>query len=296
MFSSRGVRLANATEDKLKELTLANIDDTKTIVQWNEDHGIRCFRLSSMVFPHFTNERLPFRPTMGYALGPLRELGDLANRYGHRLTTHPDHFSYTIVSESPDVVRGAVRDLTLHADMLDAMGMPGDSIMCIHGPGTQGGDHDRVLKLWDVAYRSLPPNVRQRIALENTENTYSVMQILHSCERNGVPMVFDWFHNEVSTRHIDITDEILFRITRTWTNRGLRPLFHLSEQAPGQRRGAHGDLVETIPQQLLAYPERYHVGLDIEVEAKLKEQSVLKLYQKYADKTITNGKVVWKWK
>lgn len=294
VFSSRGVRQANATPERLQELTLANISDTKTIVQWNEDNGIRCFRLSSMIFPQFNNPRLSFKPTMDYAIGPLRELGDLANRYGHRLTTHPDHFSYTIVAENPDTVRHAIADLTHQADMLDAMGMPSDSIMCIHGPGTQG-DHERALRLWGDAYHRLPSNVRARIALENTEHHYDVLSILNTCERNGVPMVLDWFHNEVADKHIPLDDQTLARITRTWTNRGLRPQFHLSEQAPGLRRGAHGDTVSQIPEALLRFPDRFGCGLDIDIEAKTKEQAVLELYCKYTIRQIVDGRIVYKW-
>lgn len=109
-------------------------------------------------------------------------------------------------------------------------------------------------------------------------------------------MVLDWFHNRVADVKIEITDEIMSRILATWTRRGIRPLFHLSEQAPGQRRGAHGDSVDSIPHALLTFHARFGVGLDIDIECRMKEQSVLKLYAKYATKTMVNNRVIWKWR
>lgn len=189
IFSSRGIRLENVTKkgvEELQRLSLENIEDTKTIVRWNELNGIRSFRLTSVLLPHFTNPRTGLHMTMDFAKPKLRELGDLARQFGHRITMHPDHFSYTIVSKNPEVVRHAIADLNMHAEILDAMGMGPDSVMCIHGPGTQD-DRDRVLEEWGQAVKALPETTRRRLVLENTEHNYDVLTVLKTCEKNDIP-------------------------------------------------------------------------------------------------------------
>jgi len=37
--------------DYVSDLALLNVKDLKTIVEWNNEHGIKLFRLSSQIFP-----------------------------------------------------------------------------------------------------------------------------------------------------------------------------------------------------------------------------------------------------
>ena len=62
--------------------------------------------------------------------------------------------------------------------------------------------------------------------------------------------------------------------------RNIKPKFHVSEQGSG-RCGHHSQYVETIPHYLLEIPEKYNTDIDIMIEAKMKEQSIFKLYKKY---------------
>jgi UV DNA damage endonuclease len=82
------------------------------------------------------------------------------------------------------------------------------------------------------------------------------------------------------------------RILNTWKRRGIRPVFHMSDQAPGARRGKHADMVKELPPELLQIPKKFGIELDIEVEARNKEQAVLSLYEKYTTKTVVDGRVV----
>ena len=55
---------------------------------------------------------------------------------------------------------------------------------------------------------------------------------------------------------------------------------YISQQGTG-KIGHHSDYIDTIPDYLLEIPEKYEIAIDIMVEAKMKEQSILRLYQKY---------------
>jgi UV DNA damage endonuclease len=245
VFSSRGIILKNANlkgVSELQRLVLLNIEDTKTILHWNEEHGIRSFRLTSVILPHYTQPNLDFKWDMEFADGALRSLGDLARKYSMRITTHPDHFSYQISSLRPEVVRHAIEDLKMHDEILTRMGMDSESVMTVHGPAPLG-DKLAALERWEAAYKSLPDGVRHRLVLENDEFTWGVAELLPVCERNNVPFVLDWFHNSVSRDRVEITDELLERILATWKCRGLRPLMHYSEQDPDNRVGSHSQTV-----------------------------------------------------
>ena len=45
--------------------------------------------------------------------------------------------------------------------------------------------------------------------------------------------------------------------------------------------GKHSDYIEILPEYLLEIPEKYGVHIDIMIEAKMKELSIEKLYEKY---------------
>ena len=57
------------------------------MLEWNEENGIRVFRLSSELFQHKTNPKVPDY-TYDFALEHLKKIGDYAIEKGHRLT-HP---------------------------------------------------------------------------------------------------------------------------------------------------------------------------------------------------------------
>lgn len=69
--------------------------------------------------------------TLEYCAELLAKAGALANKYGHRLTTHPGQFTQ-LGSPKPNVVEASVRELVYHCQMLDLMGMGPDSVMIIH--------------------------------------------------------------------------------------------------------------------------------------------------------------------
>jgi UV DNA damage repair endonuclease len=75
-------------------------------------------------------------------------------------------------------------------------------------------------------------------------------------------------------------EDYIFEILQTWVPSGIKPKFHVSEQGQG-KIGKHSDYIEILPEYLLNIPEKYGVEIDIMIEAKCKELSIQKLYEKY---------------
>jgi UV DNA damage endonuclease len=59
--SSRTLRLANVTAERLRGLIGANLDALEAILRWNQDNGIDVFRLTSNLIPLVRTRRTRLR-------------------------------------------------------------------------------------------------------------------------------------------------------------------------------------------------------------------------------------------
>lgn len=285
VFSSRKMIIRTVKEkgiNVLKEKIIQNLKDTLKLIEWNEQNGIKVFRLSSELFPHKTNPKVEDYD-YDFALDLLKQIGQLARKYNQRLTFHPGQYN---VVGTPDekAFNHTVEDLKYHADLLDFMGMDESSVMVVHGGGVYG-DKEKTKERWCRQYNMLPENVKKRLVLENCERCFSIKDCLEISRKINIPVVFDTHHFECYKKlHPDekfksASFYMLF-ILNSWKRRGIKPKFHISEQGSG-RCGHHSDYIEVIPNYLLKIPEKYGVDIDIMVEAKMKEKAIFKLYDKY---------------
>lgn len=125
--------------------------------------------------------------SLEYCADLLAKAGALANKYGHRLTTHPGQFTQ-LGSPKPAVVEAALRELEYNCEMLDLMGIGVDGVMVVHVSfiniylfklvkkicfDRKGGgmydDKTATLERIKQFILKLPQNVRNRLVLENDE-------------------------------------------------------------------------------------------------------------------------------
>lgn len=285
VFCSRRVILKTIEKkgmDALFTKIKQNVNDLTTMIEWNEQHGIKVFRVSSEMFPHKSNPKAPDYDFTHFKEG-LKKAGDLARKYNQRITMHPGHFN-CIGSPSARVFENTKNDLEYHAELLDCMGMGKNSVMVIHGGGVYG-DKKKTKQRWCEQFMKLEPFVRNRIVLENCEKNFNIEDCLEISQKVGVPVVFDTHHFEC---YKQLHPKEPFQepyyyiplILNTWKRRGIKPKFHVSEQGKG-RCGHHSDFIESIPDYLLSIPSKHNIDIDIYIEAKMKEQAIFKLYKKY---------------
>jgi UV DNA damage endonuclease len=281
IFCSRTMIRKNFTIKKAQELSLKNIEDIGKMAKWNYENNIFVFRISSDIFPHFTDEETE-EYSLDFAKDALEEVGILCKKYKQRITMHPGQYNQVGAKEKR-VFENTVKDLKMHADILDMMGMDNNSVLCVHGGGIYGNIKETT-KRWISQFEDLPDNVKRRLAIENCERCYSVIDCLKIAEACNIPLIFDCHHYECYNKveekeQIDIED-YMDRVVSTWKKRNIKPLFHISEQRPDSRLGTHSDFIEKLPPYYLSFPEKYG-DLDIEIEAKMKEKAILKLYNIY---------------
>jgi|LakMenEpi03Aug12_release.lakeMendotaPanAssembly.Ray.scaffolds.fasta_scaffold526359_1 UV DNA damage endonuclease len=283
VFCSRSCVRKNYTVQHAQKLALQNVSDISTMIEWNAQHGIRCFRLSSDIFPHFTDTETE-KYTIDFAREGLVQAGELAKKYHQRIVMHPGQYNQ-VASKCLDVYVKTIEDLAHHANILDTMGIDSNGVLIVHGGGTYG-DKPRTIRRWIEQFGDLPRRVKDRLVIENCERQYSTEDCLYISEQVGIPVVFDFHHyNCYSILHPETPQpsipELLPRVIETWTRQQRTPLMHISEQGEG-RIGHHSDLIQQLPQELIDYSQDHpDIHVDLEVEAKLKEQAIFKLARTY---------------
>ncbi|PFH49736.1 hypothetical protein AMATHDRAFT_120164, partial [Amanita thiersii Skay4041] len=281
VFCSRTCRLDSLSKygiDWVKDLGRKNLEDLITIIQWNEENNIRFFRISSEMFPFASHAVHGY--SLEYCTSLLARAGELANRYGHRLTTHPGQYTQ-LGSPRPEVVQAAIRELEYHSEMLDRMGIGLDGVIIVHGGGVYGDKIATIERIKKSIRVLLRQNVRNRLVLENDELCYNAEELLSICEELDIPLVFaDYHHDKLNPSSIP-PSVIIQRANAIWKRRGMTPKQHLSEPRPGaitlMEKRAHADRCETLPPDL---PD--DIGMTLKLAyAKDKEQAVLHLYRIY---------------
>jgi len=268
------------------DIAKSNLKAVIKVLEWNELYGIRLYRMSSDMFPHITNpEFIKDGDEYAYSFDNFTELfeeiGTFIKKYKHRITFHPCQY-IQIGAKDFKIFEKSSRDLSAHAEILDRIGCGSESVMVVHGGGSYG-DKEATIIRWIKQFKLLPKNVQNRIVIENCERQYNYMDMLKISKQINRPVVFDTHHHTCYTNIVeDLPDPSTFlpEIIKTWTKHGLIPKFHISEQAPNKRIGAHSDFVEFIPQYLLDILKKGQ-DLDLMIEAKAKELAVLELYCKY---------------
>lgn len=287
IFSSRRVTLKTLEEkgiDNLKNKIINNLNDILKMMDWNENNGIKVFRLSSEIFPHYSNKKAEDY-TLDFAIKLLKKIGIKSKEYNQRLTFHPGQYN-CLGSPHEDVIEHTIRDLKYHADILDIMELDQNSVMVIHGGGVYN-NKKKTIERWCENYEKLSENIKKRLVLENCEKNFSIEDCLIVSEKVNVPVVFDTHHYECYKKihpneKFENPEYYIPKILETWDKKNIKVKFHVSEQGTG-KIGHHSDYIETIPEYLLDIPEKYNKAIDIMIEAKMKEKAIFKLYEKYPD-------------
>ena len=258
----------------VSELSLQNVKDLKTIVEWNNEMGVKLFRLSSQIFPWMEEYRFEDLRDFDEIKSTMQEVGQIATQAGQRLTMHPGPY-HCLASPSLNVVERTVKGLDKHAEQFDMMGFEPSNYnkINIHVGGAYGdkqGTLDRFCKNFEL----LAESTKKRLVIENDDspNEYSVKDLYEGVYKKiGIPITFDYFHHKFNTGGLT-EEEALKLASKTWPE-GITQCCHYSESRRKEkldesiRPQAHSDIIyDSI--------NTYGLNPDIVIEAKLKEQAI----------------------
>jgi UV DNA damage endonuclease len=268
----------------LAEIAAHNADALAAAVERCHELGIGAFRVNSQILPLATH------PITGYTLerldrtgaiaGAFEWAGALARAYDVRLSLHPDQF-VVLNSERELVVQSAVEELELQAMIAELIGA---DVIVLHGGGAAGG-LERAVERLERGLELVSPRVRERLAFENDDRSFTPESLLPLCQRSGVPLVYDVHHHRCLPDGLSI-EEATELSAATWGDR--EPYAHLSSPRggwDGPNVRAHADYIDPadVPD---AWRDR---TMTVDVEAKAKERAVVAMMEAVQQAVIGSG-------
>ncbi|ANE50565.1 UV DNA damage repair endonuclease UvsE [Flavisolibacter tropicus] len=267
-FGEKGIQYAS-------QLALQNVQALQDILKWNIAQGIRVFRITSELFPWASEYQLADMPDFKEIQGILKQCGQLPIR----VSTHPGPFNKLAGSDA--TLANTIKELEVHSQLFDLMELEPShwNKINIHVGGTYG-DKGETLKRFAQNFKSLSSNLQRRLTVENDDKQglYTVAELHPLYESIGIPIVFDYFHHKLHPG-LQSEEEAFYMAYQTWGE--TRPVFHYSSsrrenEEPSAKREAHADYIyEPI--------NTYGKEVDIVLEAKKKEQALLKYREQFGD-------------
>jgi UV DNA damage endonuclease len=260
--------------DYVSDLALLNSRDIIKILEWNRQHGIKLFRLSSSIIPWGNNIDISELKDYKEIKSELKKAGDFAKFWDMRITCHPGPF-VVLTSPKDNVVDNALSDLEMHGKLFDMMELsktPYNKIN-IH-VGATYKDKAAAIKQFLINFETLEDKIKSRLTLENDDkgSLYSVEDLYNMVfKETGTPIVFDYHHHSLHPAGTSERDAIHIAAS-TWNN--IKPVVHYSEsrsieqniKCPAQ---AHSDYI-------YKYIDTHGLDVDIMIEAKMKELALFK--------------------
>ena len=261
------------------ETALLNAKDLVKVIKWNNDNGIKMYRMSSDIFPWASEYEFTDLPHFENIRMALLEAGDEAKRGGQRITFHPSPYG-VLASVREDVVKNALKDLRQHAEIMDLMGLDQTHFypINIHVNTTQPTKEEAAERFCNH-FHLLSDNVKKRLVVEvdDKKSQFTAVDLYEMVHKKiGIPITFDYLHNKCNPS-VHTEEEALALCLSTWPE-GIPAITHYSDskrnhEDPTAKEVAHSDwLYEKI--------ETYGMEFDIELEVKMKEKALLEYNNK----------------
>ncbi|OJF94153.1 UV DNA damage repair endonuclease UvsE [Alkalibacterium sp. 20] len=267
-------RKINATEENLKLLIEHNLNVLEKMIEYNNQVGIRLFRISSDIIPFGSDSAVNNLdwPTLFEPL--FTRIGEKIRRYGIRVSMHPGQ--YTVLN-SPiiGVVERAIDDLNYHTLFLDLLGVGSESKIILHVGGVYN-DKEAAIDRFIQVYEKLDQKIKDRLIIENDDRSYTIKDVLDISKRTGAPVVYDNLHHALNSEGETYPDSYWINLAKkTWQKKDGRPKVHYSQQQLIGREGSHSQFIR-IDEFMTFYRDVEPCEVDIMLEVKDKNLSAVK--------------------
>ncbi|KUG19381.1 MAG: UV DNA damage repair endonuclease UvsE [Methanomicrobiaceae archaeon] len=268
--SGRTFRLRSYSEKRHIETVAGNLDCLLSVLQFNVEHGLLFFRITSDLVP-FASHPICSYPWHDVFADRFREIGAFIGEHRIRISMHPDQF-VVLNAGDPGVVVNSIRELRYHADLLDLMHLDRSAKIQIHTGGVYG-DKEQSMHRFAGRYDDLELPIRRRLVVENDDMRYTVQDCLQLHEDTGIPVLFDAFHHELNGSG-EPAGETAALCSGTWRPDDGIPMIDYSSRQPLDRRGRHAETLDRGHfRKFLA--ETMPLDFDLMLEIKDKEKSAL---------------------
>ncbi|GIM28029.1 UV DNA damage endonuclease [Clostridium polyendosporum] len=272
--------------EKLKAVTLSNLDDLYTILKYTIENQIHFYRITSALVPLCTHPEVMWDYRKIFRKD-FQRIGAFIKQHNMRVDTHPDEFN-VLNSNRDEVVENTIRNLWFHAHFFEDMEYS-EGKMVMHVGGGVGGK-EKALERFKANFNKTPQEISSRIIIENDDKTFTTKEVLELCKDLSIPMVLDVHHHICNNNGEKLTD-LLGEIFQTWEGESLPPKIHFSSPREGEKDRKHADYIEAESFiRFLDIAKELGMDFDIMLEAKMKDLALFKLTE-----DIKNLRPRWRW-
>jgi UV DNA damage endonuclease len=271
--ASSTFRLKSYTESRVKQTVKNNLECLRRILQFNLEHKLFFFRISSDLVP-FASHPINRFNWQKYFQEDFEEIGKFINKNKIRISMHPDQFTL-INSIKDEIFERSKNELKYHAEILDLMKLDKSAKIQIHVGGVYD-DKEKSMERFVARFGMLDDSIIQRLVIENDDKLYDLNDCLKINAQIKIPILFDVFHHKLNNSG-NLTTEESFQLTaKTWNEkRDGVPMVDYSSQEPNGSRRQHAETID-IQDFDLFLKQSKSFDFDIMLEIKDKEKSAIK--------------------
>lgn len=262
------------SDDRLQATIDENLNCLERILQYNINHDLLFFRISSDIIPFASHPVCKLNWQKIYK-ARLKKIGSIIIDNDMRISMHPDQFTLINALDS-EIITRSKRELLYHTEFLDLLGLDRSAKVQIHVGGAYGNKEESI-KRFIKNYASVEEKIKARLTIENDDRLFTVDNCLQIHHETGLPVLFDSFHHTILNNSESIYDA-LKRCSRTWKKRDGLPMVDYSSQNKSGRPGNHTQHIDSRDFKSFLSQIK-EIDCDIMLEIKDKEKSALKAIQ-----------------
>ena len=266
-------RLKSYSETRLKDSIKNNLLCLRKILQFNLEHRLLFFRISSDLVPFASHPINKFN-WQTYFQEDFEEIGAFIIKNRMRISMHPDQFTL-INSIKQEIFERSKKELIYHAEILDLMELDKSAKIQIHVGGAYG-DKQKSIERFIKRFDELDDSVVQRLVIENDDKLYDLNDCLKINTEIHIPILFDNFHNKLHNSATPTKHESFRLAMKTWNEKkdGLPMVDYSSKKDNGSPR-QHAETIN-IEDFDLFLKQTMSFDFDVMLEIKDKERSAIK--------------------
>jgi UV DNA damage endonuclease len=266
-------RLKSYSETRLKDSIKNNLTCLRKILQFNLEHKILFFRISSDLIPFVAHPTNKFN-WQKFFQEEFEEIGEFIIKNRMRISMHPDQFTL-INSLKEEIFERSEKELKYHVETLDLMKLDTSAKVQIHVGGAYGDKKSSILR-FVTRFNEIDGLIVRRLVIENDDKLYDLNDCLKIHEQIQIPILFDIFHHRLNNSANQSKQECFNLVAKTWNEKrdGLPMVDYSSQKIDGSPR-QHAETIN-IEDFDLFLKETKPFDFDVMLEIKDKEKSAIK--------------------
>jgi UV DNA damage endonuclease len=266
-------RLKSYSETRLKDSIKNNLVCLQKILQFNLEHKLLFFRISSDLVP-FASHPINKLNWQKFFREDFEEIGEYIVKNRMRISMHPDQFTL-INSLKKEIFERSKKELIYHAEILDLMKLDESAKIQIHVGGAYG-NKERSKEKFITRFNELDDSIAQRLVIENDDRLYDLNDCIKINAQTQIPILFDVFHYKVNNSTTYTTEDSLKYSVKTWNKKrdGI-PMVDYSSQEPNGLPRQHAETIDLDDFNLFLKKTKLF-DFDVMLEIKDKEKSAMK--------------------